>query len=352
MKVLFHLAHPAHFHLFKNIITYLLNKNMSVVITYNDKDVLEELINNSAFKEISIKLKSRKNIDNKYDLVFQFIEKIYSLFKILKHESPTLILGTSVIISLSSKPLGIKNMIVNEDDFDIIAQTANLGYRFASNIVCPEVCRTGKWDAKCIKVNSYHELSYLHPDNFTPNKENVKKYISDPGKNYFILRFAKLSAHHDDGIKGISDKLALEIITKLENHGEVFITTERDIGKKLNKYRLQVNPMDMHHLLAFTKLYIGDSQTMAAEAGVLGTPFIRINDFVGRISYLEELEDHYKLGWGIKPSCPEKIFEVIDKILEKDCYNEWGKKRNRMLNEKVDYSVFLSNLIENNLTHE
>ena len=35
--------------------------------------------------------------------------------------------------------------------------------------------------------------------------------------------------------------------------------------------------------VAFASLYIGDSQTMAAEAGVLGVPFVRFNDFVGRL---------------------------------------------------------------------
>ena len=55
----------------------------------------------------------------------------------------------------------------------------------------------------------------------------------------------------------------------------------------------------MHHVMAFASLYIGDSQTMAAEAGVLGVPFVRFNDFVGRIGYLRELEDIYHLGFGI-----------------------------------------------------
>lgn len=58
----------------------------------------------------------------------------------------------------------------------------------------------------------------------------------------------------------------------------------------------------MHHVMAFASLYIGDSQTMAAEAGVLGVPFVRFNDFVGRIGYLRELEDTYELGYGIHAS--------------------------------------------------
>ena len=50
---------------------------------------------------------------------------------------------------------------------------------------------------------------------------------------------------------------------------------------------MAIDPSDMHQVMAHASLYIGDSQTMAAEAGVLGVPFIRCNDFVGRIGYLD-----------------------------------------------------------------
>ena len=39
---------------------------------------------------------------------------------------------------------------------------------------------------------------------------------------------------------------------------------------------MNIDPSDMHHALAFASLYIGDTQTMAAEAAVLGTPSIRL----------------------------------------------------------------------------
>ncbi|MBK7853743.1 MAG: hypothetical protein IPJ79_01455 [Bacteroidetes bacterium] len=63
----------------------------------------------------------------------------------------------------------------------------------------------------------------------------------------------------------------------------------------------------------FAHMYIGDSQTMAAEAAVLGTPSIRYNDFVGEISYLEELEHLYQLTFGFKTNNRQGM---IDKITE------------------------------------
>ena len=50
----------------------------------------------------------------------------------------------------------------------------------------------------------------------------------------------------------------------------IYITSERPLEPQFEKYRIKINPLDMHHVMAFASLYIGDSQTMAAEAGVLG----------------------------------------------------------------------------------
>jgi predicted glycosyltransferase len=99
--------------------------------------------------------------------------------------------------------------------------------------------------------------------------------------------------------------------------------------------------------MAFAKIYIGDSQTMAAEAGVLGTPFIRFNDFVGRIGYLNELENKYKLGFGIRPSEPEKLFSMISYLLDlKSTHEVFLKRRIEMLKDKIDYNRFLNWYIE------
>jgi hypothetical protein len=104
----------------------------------------------------------------------------------------------------------------------------------------------------------------------------------------------------------------------------------------------------MHHFLAFAKLYIGDSQTMAAEAGVLGTPFIRVNDFLGRLGYLKELENKYKLGFGFKPDNIEGVFKKIDIVLNlSNSSEEWKLRRSLMLEDKIDFAQFLLDYITN-----
>jgi len=189
-------------------------------------------------------------------------------------------------------------------------------------------------------------LAYLHPKNFTPEKNIVEKYFHSDSP-YFIIRFAKLTAHHDSGIKGIDNSLALQIIDKLKPYGRVYITSERELDPEFEQYRIHINPLDMHHVMAFSELYIGDSQTMAAEAGVLGVPFIRYNGFVGRIGYLRELEDVYHLGYGIKPDNSEFLLSTLDSLLRMPNRAEiFQQKRQQMLSEKIDYSKFLTWFIE------
>ncbi len=53
---------------------------------------------------------------------------------------------------------------------------------------------------------------------------------------------------------------------------------------------------------------------MAAEAAVLGTPSLRASSFVGRISYLEELEHRYGLTFAFHPREDERFLAKLDDL--------------------------------------
>ena len=119
---------------------------------------------------------------------------------------------------------------------------------------------------------------------------------------------------------------------------------------------------------------------MAAEAGVLGVPFVRFNDFMGRIGYLRELEDVYHLGFGIKatplpnsnpqlvpqlnnstssnalreqateqPSGPEAMYEIVEQLVAMDADERralYQQRRQKMLSDKIDCAKFLTYFIK------
>lgn len=345
MKILFHLGHPAHFHLFKNVIKSLKKNGYKVFILIKKKDILENLLVNSKIEYNNILPNGRK--DNLVFILVGLIIQTIRLYIFCLRKNPKLLIGTSVSTPIISKFYPAKSININEDDAEVIPFYSKLSYPFSDIILTPINCSVSKWKKKKIGISSFHELAYLHPNYFKPDRKIVEKYFSI-NEEYYIIRFAKLNAHHDFGKRGITNNVAIQLIKKLNMYGKVFITSERKLNKELEKFRIKINPIDIHHLMAHASLYIGDSQTMAAEAGVLGVPFIRFNDFVGKISYLDELENKYNLGFGITTDNIEDLYHKVEELLRmpnrKDVFQE---RRRKMLSEKIDYAKFLIWFIEN-----
>ena len=151
---------------------------------------------------------------------------------------------------------------------------------------------------------------------------------------------------------GLHDSLAKEIIKILEPHGSVHITSERPIAPELEQYRIQIDPLLIHHALAFASLFIGDSQTMTAEAAILGTPALRFNDFAGKISLFEELEDRYQLSFGFHTSQSAQLLDKIkDLLLIDNLKHLWKERQEKMLNEKIDVTMFMVDFFEKFNSH-
>jgi len=344
MKILFDIGHPAQFHLFKNTINTLeLNAHKIAVLT-KTKDILDNLLQEAGIKYVNILHKRRGS--SKLGLAIGVLKRNYQLFIFARKFRPELMIGTSMYISYIGKMLNIPTIHVNEDDAKIVPLYSKTAYPWASVILSPVSCNNDKWENKSIKHKSFHELAYLHPNQFNPNRIIAGKYI-DINKPFFIIRFAKLDAYHDEGIKGIDICIAKKLIEILNPFGTVYITSERELESELESYRIKINPIDIHHVMAFANIYIGDSQTMAAEAGVLGIPFIRFNDFVGRIGYLNELEEKYVLGYGIRPNNPELLFQKVEELLQmKNRQMVFQDRRKKMLEDKIDFAKFLTWFIE------
>ena len=341
-RVDFFLGHPAHFHLFKNTAEDLRENGYHVRYLIKRKDVLESLVISSGVDYQIVRQKERKTT-SKAGLALSLLSMDWNVTKCLIKNKTDLLIGTYT--PLISRWTGVPTIVCNEDDAAVVPNFVRLSYPFASDILVPTTCDCGKWEGKAIKVKTYQELAYLHPDNFTPCREIAEKYVSTDTP-FFIIRFAKLSAHHDSGIKGISSALAERIIGFMAPHGRVYITSERPLEPQFEPYRIHIDPIDMHHVMAFCSLYVGDSQTMAAEAGVLGVPFIRFNDFVGRIGYLRELEETYRLGYGFKTHEQEELLHTLEDLLSmKDRTDVFQCRRQRMLSDKLDYRVFLTKFI-------
>lgn len=151
MRYLFFLVHPAHFHLFKNVIKKLIERNHTVIIA--------------------------------------------------------------------------------------ITPESRYFYPLAKTLLLPSCCDVGMWEKKRVTYEGYHELAYLHPDNFFPNKEVIRSFNKD-NKPYMILRLVNFTASHDRGKSGFKIDFVKRLITLLKKSGEVFITSEKKSIKILTNIGL------------------------------------------------------------------------------------------------------------------
>lgn len=344
MKIGIFLGHPAQFHLFKFTAQNLRNKGYSVEFLVKRKDILEDLVQETGINYTIVRKHERKS-SRKLNMIWEMLKMDMHVMGYIIRKRPRIIIGT--YCPIVSRLFPVSFIVCNEDDADVVPRFAKLAYPAASAILTPISCDCGKWNEKAIKYAGFQKLAYLHPNRFTPDKNIVEKYLGEGYKPYILMRFAKLNAHHDGGVKGMTDQIALNIIKMVERTHQVLISSERPLSSSLESYRLRIDPMDVHHLMSFADLYLGDSQSMAVEAAMLGVPNIRFNDFVARIGVLNELENNYQLTNSISSTNEHDLYAMIGQMLcDVNTKATFKSRRNKLIKEKIDVTAFMTWFVE------
>lgn len=342
-NVLVYIGHPAQYHFIKYTIRNLRKDGNEVKVLIKTKDILEQLLQEDNIEYTNIQETIRKN--TKWGILSASLKRTWAVYKEARKFKADILIGTDSSIAQAGWLLRKPAITTLEDDVEIIMNLARLTYPFTTCILVPNVCRVGKWEKKKIGYEGYMKLAYLHPNYFKPDRAVVEKYGIN-GK-YILLRLAKLSAHHDAGIKGLNTKLVDNIISIANDKGyKVYISSESGIEERLRPYQLKIKHTDIHHLMAYASLLISDSQSMSVEAAMLGTPNLRFSDFTGRISVLEELEHKYGLTTGIKTNEPKRLIDETTRILADNVAEDYKLRREKMLAEKIDVTAFLTRSIE------
>lgn len=339
MRIMIYLGHPAHFHLFHHCLLEWREKGYLLQILVSRKDVLEDLLKAKGFDYVLVS--EGKKHKNRFHLAWMVMKRGWQIFLQLRRFQADVMAGTAAEAPLMARLNGIPFINLNEDDADIVPLYAWLSYPFSDLILMPENCRAGRWKKKTLFYPGFHELAYLHPSQLQANTLAVSKN-DIPGKPYILIRFSALTAHHDKGKKGLSENLAQEIIRLAGENYQVHISAEKMLSPALQAFQLRSDPQNIHRLMANAYLYIGDSQTMAAESAMLGVPFVRYNSFVGKLTYLAQLEDEYQLGYGFRPGEEAQMLQTIQKILyPQTVRTDWKKRRDAMLQGKINTARFL-----------
>lgn len=339
MKFLFDIGHPAHVHLFKNIIFTLKKDGHEIKITARDKEVTQVLLTVYGL-EYEDRGKIYTGILSK---AFGMIKIDLKLFSIAKKFKPDLLIGVSNPYVAHVGAVLRKPVIIFSDTENVTIGRL-ITYPFVQTILTPMYFNENVDPKKHIKIQGFKEIAYLHPNYFTPDPHVLEELGLRLNEKFIIVRFVSWGASHDIGHYGIKDKIGL--VKSLENYGRVILTSEGDLPPELKSLVIKISPEKLHDLLSYAALYFGEGGTMASEAAVLGTPSIFVSSLAGRFGSLIELEDSYDLLYSFTDG-NAALKKAVEILQDKKSKENWMVKRDRMLNDKIDVTAFLIWFIEN-----
>jgi uncharacterized protein len=343
MNILVDIGHPGHVHLFRNLVAELRKQGHRVSLTCRDVPVITQLLDFYNL-EYTITGKKKNSLLQKY--LYQG-KDILAAWRTIRKEKATMGIGVSMILPLISKTRIIDSIAFDDDDRKVTPVFAFFA-GMADAILTPASLSSDNRGRKHITYNGFHELAYLHPKRFTPDPAVLKKLGITEADRFFLLRFNSFQAHHDTGESGMTWEQKIRLIRHLEPHGKIFISTESVMAPEFSAYALPVHAGEMHSVLAYAALYIGESQTMTSEAAILGTPALKCNTFAGRLSVPNELEQKYGLCYSWLPGSFGSMLEKVGELLaDPDLKQEWSRKRQKMLSEKIDVTAFFAWFIGN-----
>lgn len=340
MKVQIDIGHPAHVHLFKNFALEMQNNGHKILFTCRDKEFEIELLKKYGFQYKSFGKKFKSTSGKLWGMILFDCKEISAALKF----KPDIFLSHGSIYAAHASFFLRKPHISFEDTFNF--EQIRLYMPFTDVILSSDYEHPLK-SAKIIKYAGYHELAYLHPNRFVPNKSILKELEVEENEKYVVLRFVSWNASHDIGHKGISYKNKIKAIEEFSKYAKVFISSESELPDELIKYKIKIDPHRMHGAIAYATMLFGESSTMSEEAAMLGVPSVYL--FNNSTFYTQHLEKDYSLMFNYSESENDQqnaIKKGIELLQTSGLKEEWKKRRNKMLSEKIDVTAFMVWFIE------
>lgn len=305
----YEINHPVQALMLRPVIEELERRGQGSRVFARDKDVTLELLKRFGIPAITLGERRQGRLGAAIELVTREIR----LLRLALTERPQAIIGASVHAARVGRLSGATSIVVTDDDAAVVPLFARLAFPLADVIVKP-ACLDFENHPAQVTYRGNQQLFYLHPARFQPDPAIRSELAISPTQRFGVIRLSGLDAHHDVGVRGLGRSHLRELAARIPKDVVVLVSLEkaRDLPEGWRTIRLP--PERLHHVLAAADFFIGDGQTMTAEAAVLGTPALRLNDFVGRISYLKELES-FGLAFGFRPGDEAALLGVLDEIL-------------------------------------
>lgn len=338
MRFIFELNHPKHYYQFKYVMRRLKEHGHECLVLARDKDVLVPVLKeeNVAFEVFG---QHRKKMLGK---IFGTFSILHNYMRIVKRFKPDVIVSkASYYGCYCAKRYGCKSAIF--PDSEVVKVTNKYVVPLATIVVTPDTFGLD-YGEKHIRIKGVFEDCYLAPSVFTPDSHVVERYgLKRP---YAILRFVGWFANHDVNNNGFTPEEKKQLVDAVQPYMHVYLSSEKELPAELEQYRLPTPASLIHSVLSEADLYLGDSQTMATEAALLGTPAIRSNSFVGEhdMTNFKVLENEYGLIRNIRNY--DDVLAVVSDFAIHPRKSEWMSKRDAYYKKIGDPNESIVKILE------
>lgn len=336
MRIIIDIGHPAHVHLLKNFALIMQERGHTILFTCRDKEFEVELLKSYNFNYIVFGKKFKSIVGKLFGLIKFDTQEVISAIRF----KPDIFISAGSMYSAHASFLLRKPHISFEDTFNM--EQVRLYKPFTDAIFINKFKNPPLKGKNIVEYSGYHELAYLHPKRFIPNKDIYKLLNLEDNKPYVIVRFVSWNATHDRGEGGLTLEEKIKVVYEISKITEVFISSEGELPDSLKKYQIKIPPEKMHDALSFASLFIGEGATMASESAMLGTPSIYINTL--HPSTIKEQERYGLIEHTLDVKKVIKRAKDILTINDKDIY---VKRRDIMLSTKIDVTAFTIWFVEN-----
>ena len=276
MRYLFFTNTPAHVHLYKHAVRRLEDAGHDVLILARDYGCTTDLL---AFYDLPHEIYGVCET-TKFSLVRELPKHFARIFRETLRYDPDLVFG----VGSYAAPAGAlaRAPVVLITDSEPVAFDQFVSRTLADAILTPYTFRKDL-GSKHFEFRGFKETAYLHPDVFEADGSVREELGLDPDERFAIVRLNAFGSHHDVNHAGFSAEQRRELVARLADEVTVFVSDE---GDEFDADAVDARPFDahpgyLHDALAEASLLVTDTQTMATEAGLLGTPTVRSNTFVG-----------------------------------------------------------------------
>lgn len=342
MRYLFLTNTPAHVHLYRHAVRRLEAAGHEVLVLGRDYGCTAELLE---FYDLPHEIYGRCET-TKFSLFRELPFHFGRLFKKTLQYDPDLIFG----IGSYAAPAGAiaRTPVVLITDSEPVAVDQFVSRTLADAILTPYTFQKDL-GTKHFQFRGFKETAYLHPNVFEADESVRDELGLAPDERFAIVRLNAFGSHHDVNHGGFSTEQRRQLLDRLAESVTVLVSDE---SGEFDFSAVDAQPFDahpgyLHDALAESSLLVTDTQTMATEAALLGTPVIRSNSFVGDddMGNFVELEEQ---GLIYNTDSFEDVLETAPEFVSDDSVEKrWQQNRAEYVGELDDLTDIIVDVAQN-----